>query len=277
MNKNLILSSNILDIVFENRNKEYGAYNLRKLYKSRLKISLAAMLSIAIFFLAFTLLPAKSDRIVTREYDIKGPELKKAEFPPLVPEKKAEIKKPDAQPLPKEIPVREQQFLSNIDIVDKKMKTDIIQTLFADTKVGSVTNLTPDVTLLVKPATTDVDKGSVGPAIPKIDKSVVMEGNEVEVLPMFPGGTEALIKFLKKNLVNPYDLENGETISVKIKFVVGYDGKLQKFEVAEDGGAIYNKEVIRVLKKMPDWTPGRAKGEDVSVYYIVPVKFTMSN
>ncbi|MBK8611726.1 MAG: energy transducer TonB [Chitinophagaceae bacterium] len=82
---------------------------------------------------------------------------------------------------------------------------------------------------------------------------------------------------MKDNLQNPYDWENGETVSVQIKFVVGYDGKLQRFETQLDGGALYNKEVIRVLKKMPDWTPGVAGGEKVSVYYTIPVKFVMSN
>ena len=51
------------------------------------------------------------------------------------------------------------------------------------------------------------------------------------------------------------------------------DGKLKGFEVIEDGGAVFNKEVIRVLKKMPQWIPGKAEGENVSVYYTIPVKF----
>jgi hypothetical protein len=54
---------------------------------------------------------------------------------------------------------------------------------------------------------------------------------------------------------------------------VGYDGKLKKFEVQQDGGKVFNEEVIRVLKKMPDWIPGKTKGENVSVYYAIPVKF----
>jgi len=59
--------------------------------------------------------------------------------------------------------------------------------------------------------------------------------------------------------------------------VVGYDGKLKSFEIVEDGGATFNKEVIRVLKKMPEWVPGKANGENVSVYYTIPVKFTAAN
>ena len=63
-------------------------------------------------------------------------------------------------------------------------------------------------------------------------------------------------------------------MSVKVTFVVGYEGKLKGFKITEDGGEVFNKEVIRVLKKMPDWIPGKANGENVSVYYTIPVKFT---
>ena len=56
-------------------------------------------------------------------------------------------------------------------------------------------------------------------------------------------------------------------------FIVGYDGQLRGFEVTEDGGRLFNNEVIRVLKKMPAWNPGKNAGEDVSVYYSLPVKF----
>jgi periplasmic protein TonB len=87
---------------------------------------------------------------------------------------------------------------------------------------------------------------------------------------------EALRNFLQKNLQNPEDIEEGGMVSVKIKFVVGYDGTLKSFETVEDGGAAFNNEVIRVLKKMKPWNPGKTRGENVSVYYTIPVKFTTS-
>jgi periplasmic protein TonB len=94
-----------------------------------------------------------------------------------------------------------------------------------------------------------------------------------EIMPQFPGGLIALKKFLERNLKNPRDLEEGEKISVKINFVVGYDGKLKSFQLQEDGGDEFNREVIRVLKRMPDWIPGKSGGQNVSVYYAIPVKF----
>ena len=69
-------------------------------------------------------------------------------------------------------------------------------------------------------------------------------------------------------------MDVGESVSEKSKFIVGYNGKLQGFVTMQDGGEEFNKEVVRVLKKMPDWLPGKANGENVSVYYTIPVKFT---
>ena len=63
-------------------------------------------------------------------------------------------------------------------------------------------------------------------------------------------------------------------ISVKVKFVVNYNGRLEAFNVLESGGYIFDNEVLRVLRKMPLWIPGKSNGENVSVYYTVPVKFT---
>ena len=63
-------------------------------------------------------------------------------------------------------------------------------------------------------------------------------------------------------------------MSVKIKFVVNYSGKLESFDVLKSGGMAFDNEVLRVLKNMPLWIPGKSNGENVSVYYVVPVKFT---
>lgn len=65
----------------------------------------------------------------------------------------------------------------------------------------------------------------------------------------------------------------GEMITVHVRFAVGYDGKLQKFTVVKDGGEIFNIEEITVLKKMSEWVPGKSNGQNVAVYFTIPVKF----
>jgi len=92
-------------------------------------------------------------------------------------------------------------------------------------------------------------------------------------MPSYPGGMDALRNFLVRNLENPRDMEEGEVANVKVKFVVGSNGELQSFVTVQDGGNEFNREVMRVLKKMPNWVPGKSKGQNVSVFYTIPIKF----
>ena len=275
MNSNLILKSDILDIVFENRNKAYGAYDLRKFYNNRIKMALGIMLIIAFGFSAFTLLP-KKQHLMVREINIPETEMNKVHDEPKEPEvKKLEVKKSEVLPETNKIPAKQDLFVSNHLIVHDNVKADTIKTLQADNKISNVNIETPgSAPAVVKPANTETGSGTaVVPSAPKIDINNPMDADAVDILPAYPGGMGALLRFLKKNLQTPDELQNDQIVSVRIKFVVGYNGKLQSFTTVLDGGEVYNKEVIRVLKKMPDWIPGKARGENVSVYHTIPVKF----
>ncbi len=276
MNKNSILKSDILDIVFDNRNKEYGAYNLRKFYPGRIKIALGIMFVFAFLFSAFTMLPPKETSSGLIYCPIEETKFVNILEEPKQPEiKKAVVKMPDAVPQAKAEPVSQNKYVSKIDIVDNKEKTDIIKTLTPEKQIGNVNIDVPDAgPVLVKPVEKPSSVGDDDAVITaKVDKGTAMDADAVEVMPSYPGGMNALIKFLQKNLQTPDEIQNGETVNVRIKFVVGYNGKLQSFVTVLDGGDAYNKEVMRVLKKMPDWVPGKSKGENVSVYYTIPVKF----
>lgn len=270
MNSNLILKSDILDIIFEKRNKNYGAYNLRKYYPSRLKTALSFMGLIVLVFSAFILLHKKTTRLTAVPYVFNEPELTNVAEKPKAPEKPREAVKKEASVTP----VSQRKFISNPVIVNDRWKTDTIHTLREKDAIGSeniVNNNSRPVTL--QPQKTESGSPATE-ASPKIDKTVPVELGTVDVPPVFPGGMEALRNFLKKHLNAPDPVNEGETVSVKVRFVVGYDGKLHGFKIVEDGGESFNREVMRVLKKMPDWVPGKAKGENVAVYYIIPVKFT---
>ena len=280
MNKNFILKADILDIIFEKRNKDYGAYNLRKFYPSRLKLSLVFMFIIAIAFSAFTLLPGKRKMVATSIYDIPEPYIKKIEDKPKEQEKKIEVKKSETKPetKPTATPVAQKRLSNNIAIVDKNEKTDSIVTLLPEDKIGTTTVVTTTTSpVLVTPIKTEPGNGGPDLLTPKTDITTPRNRDAVDVLPSYPGGMEALKKFLEKHLQTPDELQSGETVSVRVKFVVGYNGKLQSFATVLDGGDAYNKEVVRVLKKMPDWIPGKAKGENVPVYYTIPVRFVTTD
>ena len=134
----------------------------------------------------------------------------------------------------------------------------------------SVTGSGPGMNL--SPGGGSLAEGSLDAAFTKVPA----EPNPVEtaeIMPQYPGGVQALLSFLKKNIHSP-NIEEGEDISVKIEFVVNYDGSLENFNVIQSGGDIFDNEVLRVLKKMPLWIPGKSKGKNIAVYYVVPVKFT---
>jgi protein TonB len=269
MNKDLIMKSDVLDILFENRNKAYGAYDLRKFYADRLKKGLGIMMIVASGFAVFTFLPKKSNIVTARIFEFPDTKLPTVKKEIKEPEKKQEA----AKPAVKTTPVTQKPFLNNLVIVDNKDKSDLMPTLNETDVISNTAVITTGSgPVIVQPANTgNGNPTEAGP--PKIDKTNPMNLESVDVPPSYPGGIEALRKFLEKNLNNPKDMEEGESVNVKIRFVVGYNGKLQSFVTVEDGGEEFNGEVVRVLKKMPQWIPGKANGENVSVYYTIPVKF----
>jgi protein TonB len=99
-----------------------------------------------------------------------------------------------------------------------------------------------------------------------------------EVMPEFPGGTEALKKFLLKNLRMPENnLETGEQVKVIARFVVGADGRVRDIEIIQAADADFNQEVRRVVGKMPDWIPGSQNHRNIAVYFNLPVNFVKSD
>ena len=99
----------------------------------------------------------------------------------------------------------------------------------------------------------------------------------VESMPEFPGGQQALFKYLSENVKYPVIAqENGIQGRVICQFVVNKDGSIVDVEVVRSGGdASLDKEAIRVIKSMPKWKPGKQRGKAVRVKYTVPVNFKL--
>ena len=263
------MQSHILDIIFEKRNKLYGAYTLRKFYNNRLIKSLGITLGAAIILCAFTFMPEKK-LIIEPDIDFISCPIGKIQ--------PQEPKKPLTKQKIKSIQSSQKKFTSPI-ITDSTNESDFLQNIKTTDLTGSI-NIAlenADETVIIGGKYIGVENGSEGKKeiAPAIDATVPVENPEIE--PSYPGGINALTKFLQKNLNNPSDMAEGEMVSVNVRFVVGYDGKLQKFTVVKDGGAIFNNEVIRVLKKMPEWIPGKSKGQNVAVYFTIPVKFVTAD
>jgi len=270
MEANKILQADLLDILFENRNKKYGAYQLRKEYDASLYKSLAIIFSIVLLLFFLVSRSAKNEKKIT------VPTIETVLFK--IPNPAKPVPK---QPIPRKSNTESrktntQQFTSKIKIVDSTETATKLSKNLDSTQIASITQtgIIGDKPI-IKCLNCNSDSGTVVNNIVKtIDKTTPFL--TAEVMPSFPGGMDALKKFLERNLTNPANLNEGEMVSVKVQFIVGYDGKLKGFTVLEDGGDEFNREVIRVLKKMPTWNPGKSQGENVSVYYTIPVKFLSS-
>ena len=92
--------------------------------------------------------------------------------------------------------------------------------------------------------------------------------------PSFPGGQEAMLQFLKENLLWP-DVEADVQGRVIVTFVVETDGSLTDFKVVKGLDPAFDKEALRVVKSMPKWIPGTENGQPIRVRYSVPVTFRL--
>ncbi len=265
MNIELIMKNDITDILFEKRNKLYGAYILRKFYPERLKTSLAIMMGITAFFCMFALIPKQATQEEMLPF-IEGCTMKE-----INPEKKPEVK-PAQHPAAKQN-INIAKLTSTVSIIKEKDTADILHENFDKIIIASTAILSgTDGSFTGRPSNESIAGIELTKAeMPEADPKTPINNPEFE--PSYPGGMNALRTFLQRNLTNPEDLEESEQVSVKIKFIVGYDGVLKNFETLQDGGAAFNNEVMRVLKKMPQWVPGKSNGKNVSVYYTIPVKF----
>lgn len=268
MTSNEILKADVLDIIFDNRNKQYGAYALRKNYNFRMGLALA--LAISSMALAFLLInPSHSSDT--------APEMKKTEYEVLavtLPEDQPqpETPPPPARPAAPQTVAAQQKFIDNFRITDNRVvdpgPTHID---LANAVIGSTPNDGPPAGPGLQPPPNPGPGDGTGntPAPVKPEAPFVIR----EQAAHFPGGMEAWLNFLRKHLETPESLEPGEKRTVVIRFQVSAEGMVTGFEVVQSAGGTFDKEVIRVLKKMPKWMPAIQNGHPVSVSFTQPVTF----
>lgn len=265
MKPELILQADILDIVFEGRNKEYGAYDLRKHYGVRMSKAMAGvfLLVCATFGVAF--LPSSRDEICTKGQII----------PPDVFLEPVNIPK-EEQPGPKIPPVKQATIQHATPLIvqdDVDEPVPEISQLTRDIAIGTENIEGPPATTVPAPLAPSADEGGNKPVEEIVDgREKILQSSEV--MPEFPGGQAAFIRFLSRNLRVPDDqLEEGQRLKVIVRFVVGKDGELSNLVFLQSGGEAFEREVLRVMKKMPKWKPGSQNGENVAVYFNLPIIF----
>lgn len=268
MNKDTILSTDLLDIIFDNRNKDYGAYNLRKSYNKHIRIALFFVMIFSLLLCMLSLLKNSARNFERSIPVVLSPDVALSDFHPFHASKAKGVAK--VSPLIKKTIIDDgpPKIVAFINI--NKLPATAFRILSSSIQsTASEINFTGngDGRGYDNKLSAEAAKDSVAK---KFNKTALYEA---EIMPQYPGGVKALKEFLKINLHSPEDIGDRDEVSVRVKFIVNYDGKPESFEVLESGGNAFDNEVVRVLKKMPLWIPGKSNGENVAVYYVVPVKF----
>ena len=270
-----------VEMVFAGKNKEYGAYQLRKGTSGRnIKSLLILVIAAALVggFLAWKVIEQKQAE--EQQAYMEAMELAKLQKQAEKEKKKPEKVQPKVE-MKKEIPVaREtQKFTAPVIKKDELVKEEnqVKQMDKLDEKVAVGTENKEG----VKDRTIEAvrsDIATVAPPPPPAPKPEVSTKvfDVVEEMPSFPGGNGALMSYLNGNTKYPVVAqENGVQGKVIISFVVERDGSISDVRVARSVDPSLDREAQRVVKSMPRWTPGKQNGQTVRVKYTVPVVFRL--
>ncbi|MBS1501685.1 MAG: TonB family protein [Bacteroidetes bacterium] len=265
-----ILKQEWIDVVFSDRNKSYGAYELRK--RSGFNTTKALIIGVIAFVFAISLptiiniisgfIPKKEEKIKIVPVVLQPPPpLNKQKPPPPPPEppkpKVDQVKFPPPVVKPdnevKEQPPKIEE-LKTADPGQKTIKGDPNADIVINEPVGN----------------SDVKQ------VTEEDPNKIFTAVEEE--PSFPGGQDAFIKYLSKNIHYPaVARENGVQGKVFLSFVCEKDGSLTDIKVVRGIGSGCDDEAVRVLKNSPKWTPGVQNGKHVRVAYTIPITFALQS
>ena len=270
-----------VDMVFAGKNKEYGAYQLRKGTSGRnIKALLILVIAAALVggFLAWKVIEQKQAE--EQQAYMEAMELAKLQQQAKKEEKKKEPVKPKVE-MKKEIPVaREtQKFTAPVIKKDELVKEEnqVKQMDKLDDKVAVGTENKEG----VKDRSVEAVRNDIAVAAPPPPPAPKPEVSNkvfdvVEEMPSFPGGQGALMAFLSSNIKYPVVAqENGVQGRVIVGFVVERDGSITDVKVMRSVDPSLDREAQRVVKSMPKWKPGKQNGSAVRVKYTVPVVFRL--
>ncbi len=274
MEANKILSADILDLIFEDRNKDYGAYQLRKTYNKRITTALIITASVALLALLGSVLASsidnnKNNKLEIKEVtlqDIKQEEEKKFEPPPPPPPPveppKVEMKQFTPPKIVKDEEVQqppppvEELKEAKIDLKDQEGIKDI----------GIA-------------APVEIDQGKqVIEEKKEDDPNKIFEKVEIEA--SFKGGEGAWRKFLERNLNPNTPVDNGApegTYTVWVQFVVDREGAISDVKALTSHGYGMEQEAVKVISKGPKWEAAVQNGRKVKAYRKQPITFVVQS
>lgn len=259
-----------LDLVFDDRNKAYGAYNLRQTYASTLVKAMGiTFFSIAVLCGASIILRSvpEQQHVI---HVVNDPIL-----PPPIKEIK-EVKPPEAPSHTRPEPVKPIATIKDVPpvvVIDTKAEKPVVNAQITGA-IGQTTNTDGEKGVANTPPVDHTGGGQPGTAI----DNTVHDFVGLEAMPEPVGGSAAWSKFLNKNLRYPsVAQEEGLSGRVLLSFIIEKDGHLSNITVDGPAGHGFDEEALRVLKLAKAWKPGMQNGQPVRVKYSIPINFQLSN
>jgi periplasmic protein TonB len=272
MDANKILSADILDLVFEGRNKDYGAYELRRTYNKRIIGALVITASIALLaligsILASTLKSNKEDLDI-KEVTIQNiqQEEEKPEPPPPPPPKPPDPPKIEMTKFTPPKIVKDEEVQEPPPVVEELKETKI--------DVASQEGIKDEG--IVTPVAVDEGKGVVEEKKEE-DENKVFEKVEIEA--SFKGGEAAWRKYLERNLNANTPVDNGApegTYTVWVQFIVDKGGAISDVKALSNHGFGMEEEAVKVIRKGPAWIAAIQNGRPVKAYRKQPITFVVA-
>ena len=274
-----LISNEWSDMMFENRNKEYGAYVLRRQTGRRNVISMVAVLLLFAAVMVF-MIAKNAYEAYQKEHAVMD---QVTELSALTQQKKKEAKVER-----KEIPVKQEQqqvvekvkssvkFTAPVIKKDDEVKPEDElksqdEIMNSKVAVGALNVVGNDENGEVLKAKEVI---ATEPVKPKEEENKVFD--VVEQMPSYPGGMGALMQYLSSHIKYPAIAEeNGIQGRVICTFVVERDGSITDVRIAKSVDPSLDKEAMRVVSKMPKWIPGKQNGSAVRVKYTLPVTFRL--
>jgi protein TonB len=245
-----VTSADRNEIVFADRNKEYGAYTLRRDYDKRMVIILVSFIAtLALSFGIFAYVKSIPEEVI----EIKPVDV--STIPPAKPEE--ELPPPPPEP---PVPVLEKltQFLPPVIVNEEVDEVPPIQENLEDKKISTINQEGSD----------DSFNASVGPVETVVEAPKVEQIYEaVEEDAEFPGGKPSDFVSSHFNPDAAADVEG----KIIVRFVVELDGSISNVDVARGLSPEANREAIRVIRSMPRWKPGKNNGKAVRSRFSLPI------
>jgi len=246
------------DIVFESRNKEYGAYRLRKKYNRNIVISVLIGTIIIATAIITPYLNAKAaenrEKRAERQVEIK---MENLDTP------NETVAPPPPPPPPPQDVVQQAKYIPPV-VVDSVKPEETVQLMTAEEAVVTVQD--EEVVEVVQEVKEEVQEEEAEP-----EPFVV-----VEEMPMFPGGDTELLKYIAEHTQYPeVAKENNIQGRVIVRFCVTAKGGVSQVSILKGVDPELDAEAIRVVNSLPAFRPGRQGGKAVPVWYMVPITFTL--